>query len=79
MSHGTQFHTNDLALAATLVVCGYKLTQVDRGNPRRVIFIFDNSFQLAAAIDSYWQDELSVSPKKYFDTVRDLKSRIYNG
>jgi hypothetical protein len=79
LDYKDQFNTHDLALAAALVECGYPLSHLDRSNPRRVVFVFDDSTELAAIVVNYWHDDISVNPKSYFDTLKHLKTRIYSG
>ena len=73
-----KFNTSDLALAATLVELGYSLEQLDRANPRRVSFVFADSVALSAAVNEYWYDQLSVNPRTYFSSLKNLKARLYS-
>lgn len=73
------YETNDLALAAALIEQGHTLDSLNSANPRRVLFIFNNSKQLESCVADYWRETLLVNPKRYFDTIRHLKSRIYAG
>lgn len=76
--HDDDYETSDLALAAALIEQGYNLSHVDTSNPRAA-FIFVSSPELDISVARYWQEKLTVNPKSYFDTIRHLKSRIYEG
>jgi hypothetical protein len=70
---------SDLGLAAALVSCGYEIQQISRDIDNRAYFIFNQSEQLGLAILEYWADSLNVRARKYFDSIKMLKSRIYTG
>lgn len=76
-----RFTTSDLALAATLITCGYQLLGLDKTNPKRNGFIFcrleiDEDFE--KTIEDYFDDKLEVSPRIYFNNIKLLKDRIYS-
>ena len=73
------YRTQDLALAAALVVCGFELSQLEQIDYRKMLFVFKPHEKLTAAVDAYWSDKLRVSPKRYFDALKHLKTRIYAG
>jgi hypothetical protein len=79
MNNDDNYETNDLALAAALIEQGHTLASLNSANPRRVLFIFSKSKELENCVADYWQEKLSVNPKRYFDTIRHIKSRIYAG
>lgn len=72
------FKTSDLPLAVTLVNLGFKLLGVDSQNPSRVIFLFRTSSNLTKSLNDFWQGRISVEPKSFWSTQRELKSRIRN-
>lgn len=72
------FETHDLALVAALVEYGESPIKLDRSNPRRVIFIFENDEKLQSTVSDYWLNHLKVNPKTYFDSLKHLKTRIYS-
>ena len=73
-----QQRIRDLGLVATLVCFDFAIKSTERDG-QRVYFIFDDSHKLQACIDCYWADLIKIEPRKYCDTLRMLKSRIYNG
>ena len=72
------FQTSDLALTATLCLF-YPVELVDRSNLPRVVFIFKRSKEFDELIDSYWRGELKVEPQKFFNQLKNTKTRIYSG
>lgn len=70
------YRTADLSLAAALQL--YKpLIGVDRQNPRRAEFLFDQSPELNKLVESFWRGELKVDPRAYFAALREIKARLY--
>lgn len=73
------FYTSELALSAALSCLGFQLISLQRqttGNGR-VNFTFEQSDELNSAVEDYWSDTARVSPKKYFFSLRELKSRLW--
>ncbi len=73
-----QFETSDLGLATALVSSGNSLFSVDKSNPRRVIFIFNQTSELSDKVDQYWSGQLHVAANSYMDHVKYLKAMIYS-
>jgi len=73
------YRTSDLGCSAALVSVGFNLTTLDRTNPSRALFVFVVSAELQASIAAYWEGQLKVDAKGYFESLRWLKSRLYNG
>lgn len=73
-----EYETSDLGLATALIAAGLELVRIEKNNPRRATFVFDNSEQLHTHEREYWADELFVSALKYSDTLKRLKARLYS-
>ncbi len=67
----------DLALAASLVSCGFEVLDTFRDTSGRVYFVFTQSDELDIAVNAYWSDTLDVKARKFSDNIKMLKSRIY--
>ncbi len=76
LSLNKTFSLADLGAAAALVCRGYKLLCLDRGNPHRVNFVFQQECDLEITLDKYWSDTLEIRARAYFDTIKALKSRL---
>ena len=70
------FTSPDLYLAAYVATLGHRLRAVDRSDPQRCLFIFEDrpdSEDLAA----YVEGRATVNVLAYAQAVRYLKSRIF--
>jgi len=70
------YRTTDLALAAAVSMF-VPIEDINRQNPRRVEFIFERNSKLEKLLKRYWNNQLEVEPKKYFNQLKILKSRLY--
>lgn len=70
--------TFDLGASAALVCAGFELIGVDKQNPRKALFIFQRADGIEDVVDRYWSDRLDGKLRKYFDTVKSLKNRLYS-
>lgn len=68
--------TSDLALATTISL-NYPIEDIDRSNPRKTVFVFRRSPELETLVDSYFTNQLKVSPQSFFNQLRDVKARLY--
>jgi hypothetical protein len=77
-SDNNQYFTlYDLGCAAALTTLGFELADIDKENPRKALFLFTYSTTLEQAARDYWSDNLAVNPRRFFDDLKMLKSRIY--
>lgn len=67
----------DLGLAASLTASGFVVVDVDKANPRRVVFIFDKSPELESSVRQFWSNELLLPATLLLEHMRYLKARIY--
>lgn len=72
------FKCKDLALAGTLYLW-FPLLDLDISNVKQVYFCFQDSKDLRDTVNSYWNGSLLIEPKSYFQSIKLLKSRIYQG
>ncbi len=72
------FETSDLPLSTTLVALGFAPHHLDVSNPQRAIFFFTTSDSLQVVVANFWVGNVVVEPKLFWNTQRDLKSRIRN-
>lgn len=77
MNQTNLFTTSDLALAITISL-HFPIKFVDRSNDSRVEFAFDNSTELQQLVQQFWQDQLRVEPKRFYQQLRIIKGRIYD-
>jgi hypothetical protein len=70
------YQTSDLSLATTISLW-YPIEDIDRSNPRKALFIFQNTEKLQDLVAKYYRDEIKVSPQVYFNQLRVVKARLY--
>lgn len=71
------FQTNNLPLAVSVLCLGFQIISLNKENPKRAIFVFQKTEKLEQAISDFYNDKLLISPRRFFDTQKMLKSRIY--
>ena len=71
------FCTSDLPLAATLLAHGARIEAVNRNNGPRAIFCFRHEKGLDALVEAFWAHSLQVEPLRYFNALKEAKSRLY--
>lgn len=72
------FETSNLALA-TVISITFPIVQIKNKDTGKAIFVFDYSTELTQLVETYWKKELRVEPQEYFDQLRTIKSRLYEG
>lgn len=72
------YKTSDLSLATTLTLY-YSVQSVDKSNLKRVFFLFTKDKNFDLYVERFYRGELRVDPQKYFQHLKILKNRIYNG
>lgn len=69
------FSTSDLGQAAYLICSEAKLKGIDRTNPRRAVFLFENC---GPDLVSGWQSgKGQVSGLAYYNALQTLKGELY--
>ena len=72
-----RYETNDLHLAATLQCLGLELLEVNRSDPRRVKFVFEDDALRREWTREYLAGGLRVDPLILLNSFRSLKRQIY--
>lgn len=69
---------SEFPLAITLICLGFKLVALNKDpkTPERIDFIFDKNDAVEKSIASYWEGNLLVEPKAFWNISRELKSRM---
>jgi len=70
------FSTSDLVLATTLSLT-IPIEQLNKANPKRVLFIFPNSSELKAIVDEFWLKNVRVEPQNFAEQLRSLKVALH--
>jgi hypothetical protein len=76
-ARGRLFGTRDFYLAATLVCLGMEMKGLDRTDPRRVVFLFEDHPQRHVWARAYFAGDLRVNPLNFAASIRALKGELY--
>ena len=77
MNHPSNFSTSDLALSTSLVCFNNPLISVSKEGSKW-IFEFQNTPKLQEDVKKFFAYELLIEPMDYFNTLKTLKTRLYN-
>ncbi len=69
-------YTYDLSLA-TFLYCLFPISYLSRENNDKVSIAFDNTRELVEMMELYWNRSARVDPQLFFQSLKLLKSRIY--
>ena len=72
------FTTFDLGGCAALICSGYELMAVDKTNPNKALFVFQREDGIEETVDDYWADRLEVKARRYFDSLKAVKNKLYS-
>lgn len=78
MNINEYYQTCDFALVVAISLF-YPIDSTDRTDPQRVVFFFKRTPSLDLLIESYWRDELKVSPQAYFNKIKSIRTMLRNG
>ncbi len=73
-----EYSTFDLGLATTLITLKYELIRLDRGNPRKVKFIFRKEKDIEQVVNDYFNDKIKLPALSLFNNQKNLKNRLYS-
>ena len=71
------FKTSDFPLAITLSTLGFPITALDRTNPQRVKFCFNETPELAKIIQQFWTKTLRIEPQILLMHQKILKNQLF--
>ena len=70
--------SSDMPMVAALCCLGYSISDIDKTNPRKVIFSINGDDQLDQTVQMFWKHSLKIEPMAYFACLKEIKSRLYN-
>jgi len=71
------FSTYDLGLATALITLDYKLIKLDKTNPKKVRFVFEEDKKIGQVMVDYWNGKTKLPALTLFNNQKMLKNRIY--
>jgi hypothetical protein len=72
------FYTHDLGLATAISIY-FPLEAIDRSNPAKAEFLFKKEEGFDQIIEAFWQRQLQIDALTYFNQLKIIKSRLYEG
>ena len=77
MDNEKYYSSSDLPLVSTLALT-FPIVKLDRTDPRKIVFSFDNTKVLEKKIESYNNKKLKVEPQEFYNQIRSVKIMIYD-
>ena len=77
MKNQQQFKTDNFPLSCYLLCVGCRILSVDKTNPRRAVFVFDETDDLKLHNQKFLSYETLIEPHKFFSAQKDIKQLIY--
>lgn len=73
------YELRNIYLAVTLLTWGMELIEIKTPEPgdKRRVFVFKDIPERPELVRKYWNNEGSVAPKVLFDTMRQLRDRLF--
>ncbi len=71
------YRTSNLSLASAINIF-HPILEIDRTNPKECVFVFLMTDDLQTIIDSFWDRTLTVTPIDYFQSLKQVKGRLYS-
>lgn len=71
------YSTDSFPLAIYLLSEACRLIRLDRTNPRRILFVFEETENRKILTDKFLSYQAVVEPHRLFSSQRDLKQLIY--
>jgi hypothetical protein len=78
MNNPQTYSTDSFQLAAYLLSQSIKLESTDKTNPRRVLFLFEDSRERKTLTEQFLAYKAVVEPHRFFSAQKDLKQMIYS-
>jgi len=72
------YFTSSLALAATLALW-HPIITIDKSEPKKSLFGFKKDPDVDRLVAAFWSNDLKVDPLLYFNQLKLLKTRLYEG
>lgn len=70
------FSTFDLELATVLITLNYKLLKLDKTNPNKVRFVFEEKKGIGQTMINYWNNKINLPAQKLLNNQKKLRKRI---
>lgn len=72
------YRSSDIALCSALRCLNYQIERIEKDNPSKVVFVIKKDERLEDLIKSFFAHQLKVDALGYFNSLKELKTQIYN-
>ena len=72
------FEISDISLTATLLCLGFSIKDINRSNPKRVVFVFEDSAEIQKIISEYQKDEVVCPAQSLLSALKRAKHILYD-
>ncbi len=69
--------STDISLVSALYYFGYKINAIDKTNSARAVFYIERDENIDDLIQSFWSHTLTCDPLTYFNSLKEVKTRLY--
>lgn len=76
-NNNPRFVTDYFPLIAVLIYHEFPILSVTGNNPKHSYFEFVETKELKDISERFWAGTLRVEPKKFYNTTKEIKSRLY--
>lgn len=73
-----QFPLSDFYLAVFLRVKGLNIINIDKTNPRRALFVFEDSKDRKKLVGDFLFGRAQVEPKRFAAVIKELKQLLHS-
>ncbi|HEY4500768.1 MAG TPA: DUF5659 domain-containing protein [Candidatus Paceibacterota bacterium] len=78
MSDKNEFRTKDFYLACYALTQGAKITYLDRVDPRRAVFVFENVESGESLVRDFLYRKALVDPQDFVEKIKVLKQLLHS-
>jgi len=72
------FQTSDFYTAVFLLAKGFRLVEIDKTNPRRFCFVFEDQDNRTKLLEEFFNGSAKVEPRQFVSSIKELKTLMYN-
>ena len=70
--------TYDLGVSASLICAGFELLDIEKGNPKKALFVFRREAGIEETANDYFANKLKVKARSFADNLKALKNKLYS-
>lgn len=73
-----EFGTSDFYVAVFLCSSDFKLTRINKSDPRRFNFIFADKAERVKLLDEFFAGRALTEPRRFVAAIKELKQFMYS-